>query len=475
MRIGSFMNSKGPVDGIRRRAVASSKKKDAILPSREAVVERVQEEGIIITETLQGASASPAREARLIPEDARTFSSWDSSAGWGSARKKIFGKIPKLMWMGAVSGAGIAVLFAILGSTVFARVMVKIKPRVESVTLEGINATLDTAASRVIPEGGVIPAERLEFSRTHQGEFEATGQKFIEEKSRGKAKIYNSFSSSPQPLAARTRFLTASGMLFRLPRSLTVPGAKIEGGKIVPMVIETELVADIPGEQGNISGEVSLRILGFKGSPKYDGFYALAPQGFSGGLKAKARVISESDRTKAQEQVTKQAVEMLNQEMARKVPPRFTWVEPLREVRITKVEVPDAGVKADRFSVKSSTIGRAFVFREEDVLSLLKAAALKGEGKRDVIPGSMNLQYQVRNINFDKGKAEIMIRGALKTKRLFSEQELAELLKGKKEGSLLEVLKTRSELASFSVSFFPPWIFRAPADAAKIKFVVEEP
>ena len=58
-------------------------------------------------------------------------------------------------------------------------------------------------------------------------------------------------------------------------------------------------------------------------------------------------------------------------------------------------------------------------------------------------------------------------------KKIFNEKEIAVALAGKKEGTLLNYLKTREEFSDFRLSFFPPWLFSAPADPGKIRFVVE--
>lgn len=478
------------IDGIRRRAVSGPLVRG---PRRASPSLPKEEEFVVSREFPQHDSGgdrkiliTESREEERIEEDI-VFRK-ESAAGDRPPESPVadwfIPRVPRAkngfsfvhaspMWMGMIGGVAFVLVVVLLASTVFARVVVEVKPRIEGVTLDGVHIIFDTAVSRMDPTRGVIPAERLEFSLKVEEQFTATGQTFFEEKSRGKVKIYNGFSSSPQPLVAGTRFLTSSGVLFRLPRSLTVPGAKIAEGKIVPQSVEIELVADAAGEQANISGEVSLRLPAFKDNAKYDGFSAVAPAGFSGGLKKEAKVISAADLTKAEERVTKQAIGLLERDMAEKIPSQFTLVQALREMRISKVEAPTVHTKVDQFTVKAQSIGRAFVFRKEDVVAFLEAATVKGEGRRAVIPDSLQLQYQARSINFDRGKAEVALRGSLKTKRLFEERELAELLKGKKEGSLLEALKGRSEFAAFSVSFFPPWMFTAPQRADKIKFVVE--
>lgn len=380
---------------------------------------------------------------------------------------------PLLFW-GMASGGVIVLVIAILLSTVFARLTVVIRPRVESVSFQDLSVALDASVSRPLIAQQVIPAEAFEFSKKARAEFESSGKKFIEEKARGKVEIYNKFSSSPQTLVEGTRFLTESGMLFRLSKNILIPGAKIEEGKIVPNSIEAELMADKSGEDSNLSGELKLTIPGFKGTAKYDSFYAIVKSGFAGGFRGEARVVSQDDIKKAEEQVTKQAFDELKEEMSRKVPSGLLLIDALREIQIVKVTSPRAGTRGDSFSVEAEASGRAIMFREQDMRTFLKEVVLKGEMKRKVIEDSFRVEYQSRSVEYGKKRATMVIRGDVKVESVVPEEELSLLLVGKKEGSMIEVLKSRAELASFNVAFFPPWLFNAPSDSAKIHFIRKE-
>lgn len=381
---------------------------------------------------------------------------------------------PWRRWGMLAGGAAMATLF-VLVSTTFARLTVVIKPRVEEVTMENVAALFDTSVSKVLESQKVLPAERLTFSRTLAKEFPATGREVVQERARGRARIYNRFGSLPQPLVAGTRFATDSSLIYRIQKSVEIPGAKIEEGKIVPQSLEAELVADAAGEGSNLSGEVTLRIPGFKGGPRYEGFYAVVEQGFSGGLKGEATVVSKEDLKTGQEEATKTLFEELRQEMERKTPPGLTLLKELQEIQITKIEAPRPGTRRDKFSVEAQASGEALVFREADVINLLSSFALEESKDQELVEGSARLSYAVRSIDFEKGRAEAALTGNFKTKAKVPEAELAALIKGKKEGSVIEAFKARRELASFSLAFFPPWRSKAPNDPAKIRFRVERP
>ena len=322
----------------------------------------------------------------------------------------------------------------------------------------------------------VIPAGLLEFKKVASGEFESTGKEFIENRARGQAVVYNRFSSSPQTIVQNTRFLTKNGTLFRLTQTAVIPGAKIVEGKIIPQSIEVELQADSPGEGSNIvDKDTVLKIPGFQGTPKYDGFYAIAPSGFNGGFKGEARVVTAEDLKKAEEEVSKKVFDELNQEIVKKIPPDFKFMESLREIEILKVNSVRANTRSERFSVEAEAKARSLIFKERDVLSLLKDLVLTDEPIKEFIEGSQNINYHVRKIDFNKSRAEVSLSGDIKAKSVIKKEELIQAARGKKEGSIIEILKGRSDIAKFRLAFFPPWLLKAPDNGDKIRVMVEEP
>jgi len=372
-----------------------------------------------------------------------------------------------------IAGIATVVIAATLLSTVFARLTVTVKPRVESIFLEDVAITIDAAITEPQIAQKLLPAERLQFSQSITEEFAATGSTGEGTRSRGKVRVYNAFSSAPQPFVAQTRFITEAGTLYRISRPITIPGAKIEGKKLVPQFVEVELVADQPGEESNQNGEITLKLPGLRGTQKYERFYAVALSGFEGGASSAERLVSQEDLERAQQEATKKAYLALQEEMARKTPKGFVAPDSLRELGIVKVDAPKAGVAQDPFRVTATARGVALIFREQDVAALLRDLVLKDDSTQAFISGSLALQYQPRTIQFDRGKADVVLRGTFKTKRTFSEAELVNLVRGKKEGSLIEALRGRNEFTSFHVSLFPPWRFRAPGNSSKIHFVVE--
>lgn len=377
------------------------------------------------------------------------------------------------LFKGILVGAGSVLLLIVLVSTVFARLTVSIKPKAETVDVQDVSIVFDTSASEVIAKQKVIPAAKLELSKTVSQDYDASGVKNASFPARGRVKIYNAFNTSSQQLIATTRFLTDKGVLYRLPQAVTVPPAKLEGGKIVPQFIETELVADSSGEGGNISGSATLQLPGFQGTPRYGKFYAVAESGFSGGAVGERRVVTAEDRTRASEEVTKRVYDELEKESVSKVPPDFTVSDSLKSIEITQVDIPSVDTVADRFSARADAVASLMVFRESDVIEFLKGLTVGSDEKREIVPGSVSLTYTVRSVDYAKGRADVIVRGTIETRAVISEEDILSTFVGRKKVEIEESLSSRTDIESSTVSLFPVWLFSAPSDAGKIKIKYE--
>lgn len=384
---------------------------------------------------------------------------------WSGERRRL---IMGLFACAVLLGLGI------FSSTTLARLTVTVKPRVEELTLTDVHVFIDSSAAASVPNRRIVPAELLKFPHAVREEFETTGRGIVYEKSRGIVKIFNNFGAVLQPLVARTRFVAPNGAVFRLPRSVVIPQAVKTGSTFTPRFAEAELVADVSGEQSNISGEVKLSIPGFKGTPKYNGFYAIAAEGFKGGLTGEVPMPSRDDRKKAEELITKRVVDETNKQIIDKLPPNFTVVEGLRETRITKLTIPPEKREDGRFAVETEALGRVLVFRQADMERLVKEVLLGNDQSRAFVDRSLALQYQIKNTDFTKGKAELIVNGKVKVTRVIAPSEIASVVRHQKEKVIIDALRRREDLATFSLSFFPPWLERAPSNEEKIRLTIEE-
>lgn len=370
-----------------------------------------------------------------------------------------------------IMGAGIAV------STILSRATVRVKPKIEVATIQNVSVIFDTSVSQPVSEQKTVPAEHLHFTQTSTQEVNVSGTQYVEARARGMVKISNHYSAAPQRLVAQTRFTTSTGALFRLASPVVIPGAVIEKGILASRSSDAELVADVSGEQANIRGQVLLKIPGFIGTPKYDGFTAIASNGFSGGSRGMKKIASDGDMQQAQQQVTKRVYDELKVQMQQKIPPGLRLVDGLQEIRIVKVETIDRGQQGDKLVVQAVAKGDALIFHDDDVIALLKGALLPQDNTKTFVDNSVNLTYAVRTLNFERGRADALMQGSVKTKQPLTQVQrdgLARALKGKKQGSVREFFNSHSDVVFLSLSIFPPWKSALPSNSEHILIVEEE-
>ncbi|TSC68756.1 MAG: Uncharacterized protein G01um101466_322 [Parcubacteria group bacterium Gr01-1014_66] len=375
----------------------------------------------------------------------------------------------KERWWGIGFGFLCMGVILILVSTVFARVSVELTPRRDSFSFENERFVFEVDIAEVRSDLRRIPAEVLVFRADYKEEFSAGGRGNVKVPSSGRAMVYNRYSTVPQALVARTRFVTSEGIVFRSQKPLVIPAAKNENGKLVPQGLEVELIADGVGIQGNISGPVELRIPGFAGTPKYEGFYALAEHGFSGGVIGESAIVRQEDIKIAETEVTKKVFALLRERMGKSIPEGFESREGMRSIEIVSLSSPAVGKAAERFFTEADAEGKLFIFRKNDVITLLREGLWRDE-RAHVIPReeTLTLSYQIDEIDFEKGKMSVRTSGELQMERKISSDAIRELIGGVHTNKIHSVLEGEEDIASFHIMVFPPWLIRVPENPRKL-------
>jgi hypothetical protein len=164
----------------------------------------------------------------------------------------------------------------------------------------------------------------------------ATTESAVERKASGSVTIYNDFNNESQELIATTRFETESGLIFRIPDGIVVPGNTMQGGKTIPGRAEAVVVADKAGAEYNV-GPTKFSIPGFEGTPKFTAFWADSTQAMSGGLVGTVKTITEAEQEAAVARLRTKIEARIQEELKKAagenslvlgVPPTVSFSEP---------------------------------------------------------------------------------------------------------------------------------------------------
>lgn len=382
---------------------------------------------------------------------------------------KIFSRSPKnpakknlVVLAGTVVVLGLSFYF-FLGS---AQVVLKLKREPISSSL---NVSASSNYSEVNPGYNQIPGQLLTAQEEVSQDFPATGEKEVAQKTRGEITVYNNYNSESQIFVATTRFQSATGLIFRTPRAITIPGAKLISGKLVPGSVIVEVLADKPGPSYNI-GPGKFTVPGLQGSPKFDGFYAESSNGFTGGIIGISKVITETDFNQAKEVVTQKALAEAGTKLKSRAN-NLKVIEPFENTVTSLKSTAEAEQATDGFSMKATAKAEAIAFSEEDLLELARLTISK---EQDMVFIKDTLQINFKNVKTDFEGGAVSFTAEIKGEAVpvIDEGKIVEGLLGKKHAAIKEYLLSIKELDSAKVSLSPFWVRTVPKTSKKVKVQV---
>lgn len=330
------------------------------------------------------------------------------------------------------------------------------------------------AVSESAPDAAMlrIPSQVFTERKNVQLFFPATGRKQTERKARGVITIVNAFSSTPQPLVATTRFETPDGKVFRLARSVTVPGARVNGGTIESASIEAEAVADVSGAAYNIGPVERFTIPGFAGTPKFAGFYATSKVAMAGGAQGEMAVPTAEDTRKAKVELEQTLHDALKAALTTKAPDTLKILEGTERFRLVSQDIAAEAGNDGQFSAFGEAELSAIAFSEENLLSLLAEKAVADIGN-DVVLREHTISYADPVADFKKETLTMLVEYQGTFARVIDKDEVGRRVAGLTEDELRAQLLTLPGLERAHVSLWPFWVRRVPSALERVTVVVE--
>lgn len=364
-------------------------------------------------------------------------------------------------------------VFFLTATFVFPRANITVNPAKDKVQIK-IDVLFDSEVKAVDFEENVVPGQIFKITKTASGNFSATQEQDINKKATGVITIYNAYSSAPQTLVKTTRFRNPEGKVFHIIKTITVPGAQIEGGSIKPSSIDAEVIADQSGEAYNI-GATDFTIPGFKGTDKYNGFYGKSTQKMTGGLISHGLVVSEADVEKAQKSLEKQLLAQAKQDLKEQLGKDFELLEASLQSEIIKsTPQPAVGEPAQNFKLTLEALAQGFAYKSDHLESLIEdKIALKISDKRLTLPETQAITYQEPEIDYTENQAAFNLLIEEDVSWKIAEDRLKEVLSGKNKPEAREAIKLFSEIESARFSLWPYWISRIPKDPRQIYLTVD--
>jgi len=300
-----------------------------------------------------------------------------------------------------------------------------------------------------------------------------TGKEQVQEKTQGKIIVYNNYSTQSQPLVATTRFQTSSGLVFRTPVAITVPGTtKDSKGQTVPGQVEITVVADKAGPESNI-GPSDFTIPGFKGGPKFDKFYARSKTALTGGFIGERGKVSEADKAKAEVDLKKLLTTQITQKLKPQIPDDYVLFDDAIILDFAESILPTADTP-DKATIKLTANATGLLFNKEDLSQYLAKQQVPDYQDESVaITNWPQLKFTLQNKddlnlgNLEKINFKLDGNGHLVWS--FDENSLKNKLRLATNDNYQAIFdKDFPTIQTANLVFSPPWIRTIPTDESKI-------
>lgn len=305
---------------------------------------------------------------------------------------------------------------------------------------------------------GIIPGQYFSLDKT--------GSKIIEglPKIGGVIEIYNAYSAAPQKLVANTRFETKDGKIFRIQNSVTIPGAKVSGGKLIPSSIKTNVIADVMSDEYLI-GPSYFTIPGFKETPKYAGFYAKSVESM---VITENAFISKEELEKNKNELKDRLAQELKSDIL--ITLKDSDLQLIDGASIVKID--DLKVNGKSLSMKITW--QALFFKEKDLRTMI------GYFVSNHYPDLKNFTFE-DNIAYPEASRADLIKGELfftfnidKNNALPADIEtLKKELAGRDEIGMRTVISDKTYINSAAIFLWPFWVKKAPNNLNKINITID--
>lgn len=309
---------------------------------------------------------------------------------------------------------------------------------------------------------GVTFVEKRNITKSYP----ASAKQNVERKASGEIVIYNNFSTAPQTLVATTRFVAPDGKIYRLNNTITVPGAQSAGAKLTPSSIKALVTADKAGAEYNLVSGAKLRIPGFQGTAKYDGFYAETKDPLSGGFVGESSLPSEGDLASAKADAERSLEEATKTQLLFNLPPEVKVLSNAYEFKITDARINEMADESGKFTITVFGEAKLIGFREPELVEVI-GKGLLGRAAGDFKPENYELEYGQASLTGD-GSLNASLKFNSVWTRVFDVDRFRQEAAGKNKAELQALVFAIPGLQSGEARLWPFWVARVPQNTDRI-------
>ena len=336
------------------------------------------------------------------------------------------------------------------------------------------NILIDSNIAKADNAKNVLPGRLVKISQTVSETFDATGKVNGGAKAKGKITIYNAYNTSPQILVQNTRFESPDGLIFKLDSRITVPGATLKNGDIVPSSIIANITASETGKAYNIS-PVRFTIPGFKGTDRFNGFYAESKEKFSGGSEGESIVVSNIDLKNAEKSAGDVLFKKLETELKNQIQAHEKIFKDSIVTKVVKTDLNGTkiGDSKEKFTINITGEIKTIAFSKDDYLTLIKYNVEKSLEKDEELFGEFT--ENIISIKPDDKKNQLMVNTSIQypTKKKVDGAQIMNIIKGKSVEETKKILSSNPAIEKANIKLYPIWTNVIPNVAKKIHLGID--
>ncbi len=365
--------------------------------------------------------------------------------------------------------AGIALIFLFFAvSLLFSKAEITIKPETETLSLNGnFSASKDKSAAG-------LSFDLVSLSGDESKVLQGGEEKQVSVPAAGTVLIYNDYSASPQTLDVNTRLEGSNGKIYKTDKKITVPG--LSAG--APGSVEVGIHASMPGADYN-SSPLDFKIVGFKGSPKYDKFYGRSKGQISGGFQGTSVAISDGQKSAALAEMKDSLKASLLKKASGQIPAGFILWKDAVFLEETGEDLKPADSQGSATYTLHGTL-YGFLFPEAEITKEIVQKTMSDYDGSDVnISNLKDLSFSLANagsVDFaTAGTISFSLSGSPSAVYKFDSNKLISDVLGRNKSDFKQIMSKYPHVASADLSIQPVWRQSFPERASEITVKVNYP
>lgn len=393
------------------------------------------------------------------------INSYDSNLSFLDTENNNFGNRKTTIIIWAIATLSIVFLFFILAS-VFSSATIEIKPK-------SVSGPVDISLLAEKDSSSNLSYQIMSISDEESQIVKSNKKETVEERAKGVVIIYNEFSEAKQSLLIDTRLETKDGKIYKTEKAIVVPGYTKKGTEIIPGSVEVAVYADVAGIEYN-KDTADFKIFGFKGTPKYEKFYARSKGKIDGGYSGERFVLDPELSSQIINNLENKLRDRLNSSINSQIPNGYIVFNGGVVFKIDDISPEKIFGKTEEFNVSIKGNALAYIFEERQIaMELAKRLVSQYDESPVYISNKKDLNMKIDSTtSLDTRSIKFKLIGEPVITWVLDIDSIRNSLLGISKKSFEETISVFSGIERGKLLLKPHWKNILPKDSKKVKIQI---